>query len=492
MGDGRITVFLADDNVIVREGVRALLALEPDLEVVGHRRRLRRAVAGAEALAPQVLVTDIRMPPSFQSEGIDAAKELRKRHPGTGVVVLSQYDDPDYAIALLGDGAAGYAYLLKDRVGEGNQLARAVREVATGGSVLDPKIVEALVQPVTGDAGLTEADEQLLHEVAEGRPIKAIAVARGTTAAAVADAVESLFLKLSEGASTGTAGALKRLRMLHTAIVDREEQGETLSRLLPGGLAEKVRNEGRAIGETEELVVTVLMSDIRGYSGIAERTDPDALAVAAQRAPRRDEPGHPRRGRHGHAVRRRRGDGGASARRSRSTTTPTARVCAARADARAPARRSTSAGSRASKAPFGLGIGLSTGPVAAALLGSEERLEYTLVGDTVNLAQRLQDLARPAGRIVINESTYAALHSRLRGAWRSTRRRSKGGTRRCGRTASTCSTTWNEDLHMTDAGDRGRDGSRARPGRGRDPRAAQDVRVGGRAGARAARRRLRR
>ena len=112
--------------------------------------------------------------------------------------------------------------------------------------MLDPKIVEALVQPVTDDAGLTEADEQLLHEVAEGRPIKAIAIARGTTAAAVADAVEALFLKLSEGASTGTAGALKRLRMLHTAIVDREEQGETLSRLLPGGLAEKVRNEGRA------------------------------------------------------------------------------------------------------------------------------------------------------------------------------------------------------------------------------------------------------
>ena len=278
MGDGRITVFLADDNVIVREGVRALLALEPDLDVVGTADDYDSLLAGAEAAAPQVLVTDIRMPPSFQSEGIDAAKALRKRHPGTGVVVLSQYDDPDYAIALLGDGAAGYAYLLKDRVGEGNQLARAVREVATGGSVLDPKIVEALVRPVTDDAGLTEADEQLLHEIAEGRPIKAIANARGTTAAAVADAVEDLFLKLSEGASTGTVGALKRLRMLHTAIVDREEQGEKLSRLLPGGLAEKVRNEGRAIGETEELVVTVLMGDIRGYSGIAERTDPTQLA----------------------------------------------------------------------------------------------------------------------------------------------------------------------------------------------------------------------
>ncbi len=175
--DGVITVFLADDNVIVREGVRALLALEPDLEVVGTADDYDSLIAGAEAAAPQVLVTDIRMPPDFQSEGIDAAKELRKRHPGTGVVVLSQYDDPEYAISLLADGAAGYAYLLKDRVAEGNQLARAVREVATGGSVLDPKIVEALVQPVAGDGGLTEADEQLLHQVAEGRPIKAIAAA---------------------------------------------------------------------------------------------------------------------------------------------------------------------------------------------------------------------------------------------------------------------------------------------------------------------------
>src|SRR3954447_6663650 len=279
MGEGRITVFLADDNVIVREGVRAILALEADLEVVGTADDFDSLVAGAEARAPQVLVTDIRMPPTFQQEGIDAAKELRKRHPGTGVVVLSQYDDPDYAIALLGEGAAGYAYLLKDRVAEGDQLARAVREVATGGSVIDPKIVEALVAPVTDDAGLTADDELLLHEVAEGRPIKAIAASRATTAADVADSVEKLFLKLSEGASTGTTGALKRLRMLHMAIVDREEQGERLSRLLPGGLADMLRDEGRAIGETEELTVTILMGDIRGYSAIAEHSDPTQLAL---------------------------------------------------------------------------------------------------------------------------------------------------------------------------------------------------------------------
>ena len=323
---------------------------------------------------------------------------------------MSQYDDPDYAIALLGDGAAGYAYLLKDRVGEGNQLARAVREVATGGSVLDPKIVEALVQPVTDDAGLTAADEQLLHEVAEGRPIKAIASAHGTTAAAIADSVEELFLKLSEGASTGTAGALKRLRMLHTAIVDREEQGERLSRLLPGGLAEKVRNEGRGIGETEDARRHRAHGRHPRLLGHRRAQRPDAARRAAQRAPGRDEPRHPRRGRHRDAVRRRRGDGvlrgAGAARRPRRP-----RGLRGALDARAPARAQRAVAGAESSAPFGIGIGVSTGPVAAALLGSEERVEYTLVGDTVNLAQRLQDLARPSGRIVINESTYAALHS---------------------------------------------------------------------------------
>ena len=162
----RITVFLADDNVIVREGVRALLAIEPDLEIVGTAGDYDELIAGATAAAPQVLVTDIRMPPAFQREGIDAAKELRKRHPGTGIVVLSQYDDPEYAISLLADGAAGYAYLLKDRIAEGNQLARAVREVATGGSVLDPTIVEALVHPVDRDR---RADRRRRAAAATGR-----------------------------------------------------------------------------------------------------------------------------------------------------------------------------------------------------------------------------------------------------------------------------------------------------------------------------------
>src|SRR4051794_18294356 len=169
-----ISVFLADDNLLVREGVRALLSIEADLEVVGVAADFDELIAGATAAQPQVLVTDIRMPPNFQNEGIEAAKQIRKRHPGTGVVVLSQYDEPEYAISLLADGAAGYAYLLKDRVSDGNRLARAIREVATGGSMLDPEIVKALVSPVTDDGELTEEEEQLLRQVAEGRPLKAI------------------------------------------------------------------------------------------------------------------------------------------------------------------------------------------------------------------------------------------------------------------------------------------------------------------------------
>jgi class 3 adenylate cyclase/DNA-binding NarL/FixJ family response regulator len=410
MAEGQISVFLADDNLIVREGVRALLTLEPDLQVVGVAADYDSLVAGAEAAAPQVLVTDIRMPPAFQREGIDAAKELRKRHPGTGVVVLSQYDDPEYAISLLAEGSAGYAYLLKDRLAEGDQLARAVREVATGGSMLDPTIVAALVNPVAGGNELTAVEEELLRLVAEGRPIKAIAAARDTTAEAVADAVERLFLKLAQEASTGTASSLRRLRLLHQAIVEREEQGESLSRLLPGGVAEKLRREGRRIGETETLDVTVLMSDIRGYSTIAEHADPSELA--GQLNEHRAEMNHAILDAGG-TVMQFVGDAVMAVFGAPLPQADHAWQAVAAANAMHD-RQAAVNGRWADRAlaPFGLGIGLSTGPVAAALLGSEERLEYTLVGDTVNLTQRLQQWAEP-GQTVLSEATGAALDGRV-------------------------------------------------------------------------------
>src|SRR6202012_3952405 len=196
-----IGVFLADDNLIVREGVRALIERQQDLQVLGVAGDFDGVVSGVSETRPQVLVTDIRMPPSFQSEGIDAAKEVRKRHPGTGVVVLSQYEDPEYAVSLLAEGSAGYGYLLKDRVAEGSQLVDAIRVVATGGTALDPSIVEALVAPVVPDGGLLPAEEELLGLIAEGKTIKAIAAARRVPPEAVAAEVDAVFVKLAQGVS---------------------------------------------------------------------------------------------------------------------------------------------------------------------------------------------------------------------------------------------------------------------------------------------------
>ena len=402
-----ITVFLADDNVIIREGVRAMLGRERDIDIVGVAEDYDTLVAGADATAPQVVVSDIRMPPAFQREGIDACKEIRKRHPGTGIVILSQFDDPDYAIALLSEGAAGYAYLLKDRIAEGDQLAQAIRAVATGGSLLDPSIVDAMLRPVTASSdALSAADEALLAMLAAGKPIKAIAAARRLTAAAVSADVDRLFANLAEGASAGASGAIRRLRRLHDAIISREEMGESLSRLLPGGVAEKLLAQGRGIGETERLTVTVVMSDIRGYSTIAEHADPSRLAGQLNA--------------HRSAMNRAILDSGGTVMQyvgdavmavfgapNPSDDHADAALSASLAMHRAQAVVNTAWADQGLPA-FELGIGLSTGDVAAALLGSDERLEYSIVGDAVNLCQRLQQLAAP-GQVVVSEPTWKLL-----------------------------------------------------------------------------------
>ncbi|HEV3232138.1 MAG TPA: adenylate/guanylate cyclase domain-containing protein [Candidatus Dormibacteraeota bacterium] len=406
MPDGRITVFLADDNLIVREGVRALLQIADDIEVVGVAGDYEGLVGGAERLAPQVVVSDIRMPPTFHDEGIRGAREIRRIHPGTGVVILSQFDEPEYAISLLAEGASGLAYLLKDRVGEGDQLLRAIREVSAGGSMLDPRIVEAMTRPVTEAGDLTAPEAALLQAIAEGRPVKAIAAAHRTTAAAVDEEVNRLFLKLAQEASGGVRGALERLKMLHQAIVMSEEQGETLSRLLPGGVAAQVRRVGTRIGQTEKLVLTVVMSDVRGYSTIAEAADPSVLALQLNR----------HRGEMNRAIL---SEGGTIMQFVGDAVMavfgapvpqpdhPVRAVAAALKMHRAQAALNGEWAGEALPA-FGLGIGVSTGEVAAALLGSEERLEYSVVGDSVNLAQRIQQWAE-AGQTVLSEATYRAL-----------------------------------------------------------------------------------
>jgi adenylate cyclase len=407
-GPATISVLLADDNLIVREGVRALIERHKDLHIVGVAADYDEVVQGARELEPQVLVTDIRMPPAFNREGIDAAKEVRKRHPGTGVVILSQYDDPEYAVSLLAEGSAGYGYLLKDHIAQGDQLVDAIRAVASGGNALDPAIVDALIRPVTSHGGLTTAEEALLGMVAEGKPIKAIAVARGLPPEAVDAEVEAVFVKLAEGVSAGTEGALQRLRLLHQAIVDREEQGETLSRLLPGGLAEKLRRDGKQLGETERVIVTVLMSDIRSYSSIAEHADPSQLAgqLNVHRAAMNDAI----LGEHG-TVMQFVGDAvmavfGAPFEQADHADRAVAAALAMHEKQRVINERWR----KEDLPPFGLGLGLSTGEAAAALLGSEERLEYTLVGDTVNMSQRLQQLA-DAGETVVSQGTVDAWRS---------------------------------------------------------------------------------
>ncbi len=272
--------------------------------------------------------------------------------------------------------------------------------------MLDPKIVEALTKPVSADGVLTIEEEALLDQVAQGTPIKAIAVAMNTTPADVDARIEKLWVRLADGVSAGSSAAIGRLKALQRAIAVREEQGEELSRLLPTGLAEKLREDGRAIGETHELEVTVLMSDIRGYSGIAERTDPTALAAQLNR--HRAEMNRVILGTGG-TVMQFVGDAVMAVFGAPDPVPHHAELALDTASAMHGAQLALNdAWGEEGLDAFGLGIGLSTGIVAAALLGSDERLEYTVVGDTVNLTQRLQQWAEP-GETILSEPTWRAL-----------------------------------------------------------------------------------
>jgi class 3 adenylate cyclase len=236
--------------------------------------------------------------------------------------------------------------------------------------------------------------------------VKSIAASLKTTPAAVSGDIEKLFLKLAQEASAGTRGALQNLRMLHHAITHAKEQGESLSRLLPGGVAEKVLSSGGRIGETEKLTVTVLMSDVRGYSTIAENADPSVLAGqinehrAAMNRAVIDQVG---------TVMQFVGDAVMAVFGAPLAQPDHAERALRAAIAMHQAQAELNQHWLQSRLPeFQLGIGLSTGEVAAALLGSEERLEYSVVGDAVNLAQRLQSMAE-AGQVVCSEPTYKAL-----------------------------------------------------------------------------------
>ena len=197
----KIRVVLAEDHVLLREGISRLVSATDDLELVGTAGDLPELLAVVEREHPDVVVTDIRMPPTGTDEGIQAAAWARQHHPSAGVVVLSQYVAPGYALALLEHGSAGRAYLLKERIGSVDELARAIRTVAGGGSVIDPMVVDELVRSRVQDsqpglASLTPRELEILAEMAQGKSNSAIATALFVTERAVEKHTNSIFAKL--------------------------------------------------------------------------------------------------------------------------------------------------------------------------------------------------------------------------------------------------------------------------------------------------------
>ncbi|BBG04704.1 MULTISPECIES: response regulator transcription factor [Pseudonocardia] len=210
-----LRVVAAEDSYLIREGLAALLHADPELDLVARvptLPELQRAVADHR---PDVVVTDVRMPPGLRDEGIRAAEELAAGHPSTGVVVLSQYVEPDWALRLFTPGAAGRAYLLKERIGDLDTLRRAIGAVAAGGTVLDPQVVEALVAARSGRAasplaGLTGREREVLELVAEGLSNGAVADRLRLGDRAVEKHITNVFGKL--GLESGDDAVHRRVR----------------------------------------------------------------------------------------------------------------------------------------------------------------------------------------------------------------------------------------------------------------------------------------
>lgn len=194
-----LRVVFADDNYLVRQGVTSLLAEVEGIDVVAVAADLSSLMTAAADSSPDVVLTDIRMPPSNTDEGIRAAKRIRTEHSGVGVVVLSQYVEEDYVFELLAGGVAGMGYLLKERVTDLDQLVHALHEVARGGSVLDPLVVEALLARGSRDGpllGLTDREREVLQEMATGRNNATIAKTLFMSDRAVEKHIGSVFQKL--------------------------------------------------------------------------------------------------------------------------------------------------------------------------------------------------------------------------------------------------------------------------------------------------------
>ncbi len=216
-----IRIILAEDHVLFREGIHQLVDREPDLEVIGVAAAEDELLKLVDDLNPDVVVTDIRMPPTGTDEGIRAAARFSDSHPQMGVVVLSQFASPAYAVALLDRGASGRAYLLKERVADVGQLVNAIRSVADGGSVIDPAVVDALVEARSrGGSGLerlTPREHEVLAEIAMGKSNGAIAESLVLSERAVEKHINSIFSKLGLTEEPQTNRRVKAVLMLLAA-----------------------------------------------------------------------------------------------------------------------------------------------------------------------------------------------------------------------------------------------------------------------------------
>lgn len=198
MGD-RISIVIAEDSLLVRDSLSRALSLDSDVTVVGVAEDHDSAMALVAEHVPTILVTDIRMPPTSTDEGIRLARWMRAAHPGVGVIVLSNYADPSYAAGLLEGGTAGRGYLLKERIARFDELADAVRQVAAGGTVLDPLVVEALLtQPRSAAtlSRLTPREREVLGELATGFSNRTVAQRLVLSQRAVEKHINSIFAKL--------------------------------------------------------------------------------------------------------------------------------------------------------------------------------------------------------------------------------------------------------------------------------------------------------
>ena len=221
-------VVIADDHYLVREGTRRLLESSGGVEVLAAVENVDALLDAVHRLRPEAVITDIRMPPTNQMEGIDAAHQIRSRHPDIGVVVLSQYVNSLYAFELFREGTAGLGYLLKDRVGDLDELLRALREVAAGGSVIDPKVVEGLFarrqQPARSLLEtLTSREMEVLTEMAQGKSNAAIADALYVSPSAVEKHINVIFSKLQ--LSAGDGAQHRRVAAVLTFLRNQELQG---------------------------------------------------------------------------------------------------------------------------------------------------------------------------------------------------------------------------------------------------------------------------